>query len=428
MVLLVTMAALLTTALPVMAAGNGLMPNVGQNMLGADFWINKLQAPQQVILNSQQITAFNQAVIAKLPETMYDLRKYPGRISKEALLGMIQVPRQVDRGSEYVDGQPTTAAYYDKLATACNLQALPASITVRYAFTVNRANIRTFPTADCVTDQPADREFDNFQETAIDPAEPVIILHQSLQGDWYYVQSYNYRGWLPAQSLAIAASHEQWLQYLETAEFLTVTARRIAIGDTVFAMGAKLPLADSKLQKTASYAVKVPVRGVQGELVFALREVPNDNQVVRGFLPYTRANIISQAFKLQGERYGWGGMHDSWDCSSLILDVYRSFGFKLPRNADEQEAAAGRSLIFTDGSRAGQIQSLQPGAAVYMPGHVMLYLGEQDGQPYAIHALGGYSTAEGRISVLRVVVSDLSLKVRSGKTFLNALTTGKQFQ
>lgn len=417
------------------AEENRVMPNVAPLMLNDNFWINKLQEPHQVILDSKQIAAFNQAVITRQSDTIYDLRQYPRQLPKEKLISLIAVPKPAE-DTEYVDGQPASPDYYRALATECNINKIAPVTPVSFAFTVTRANIRTYPTADCLTSQRDDREFDMLQETAIDPAEPVIILHQSLHKDWYYVQTYNYRGWLPAGALAVAANRQEWLEYLDSTEFLTVTARKLIIGDNEFAMGAKLPLADSKIsplfvkqvRADGKYAVKLPVRGPQGELFFELAAVPDDKQVVRGYLPYTRANILSQVFKLQGQRYGWGGMHGSWDCSSLVLDVYRSFGFKLPRNADEQELTAGNSITFSGNDRGDQIKGLEPGAAVYMPGHVMIYLGEEDGRPYIIHALGGYGTGADRSTVMRVVVSDLSLTLRSGKTFLNALTTGKQFQ
>ena len=40
---------------------------------------------------------------------------------------------------------------------------------------------------------------------------------------------------------------------------------------------------------------------------------------------------------------------------------------------------------------------MQVGDLIYIPGHVMMYLGEQDGQPYVIHDVKGlgYNKADG---------------------------------
>lgn len=430
---------MLAVSLPSIAKGGNIitMPNITPEMQEEGFWISKLQDPDKLIMRQSEISQFNQAVVARLPDTVYDLHQYPGELKREALVPMIAVPKFPEK-PKYINGQLASADYYSRLSEQSNINGIAPGTTMRYGFTVERVSIRTFPTDDCVTSQPDDREFDDLQETTLDPAEPVIILHQSLNKAWYYVQAYNYRGWLSAGSVAIAASRQEWLEYVDTAEFLTVIDSKLTIGDKQFAMGSKLPLADRKnspllvdrLTANGSYAVKLPVRGARGELAFELAQVAANDQVIKGYLPYTRSNIIRQAFKLQGERYGWGGMYGGWDCSALVLDVYRSFGLKLPRNADEQEMAAGRTVVLRGSAkeRAEQIRSMEPGAGLYMPGHTTLYLGENEGRQFIIHAVAGYNTPAGRVPVMRVVVSDLNLTLRSGKQYLEAMTTGKPFQ
>jgi hypothetical protein len=113
----------------------------------------------------------------------------------------------------------------------------------------------------------------------------------------------------------------------------------------------------------------------------------------------------------------------------LILDVYRTFGFKLARNADEQENSFPKSVQFTrDGNMPQQtLRELHPGSPLYMNGHVMLYIGEDQGKFYILHALSGYGdVSQGRIepvAVMRVIVSDLTLARKSGKPFWEAIRT-----
>jgi cell wall-associated NlpC family hydrolase len=54
------------------------------------------------------------------------------------------------------------------------------------------------------------------------------------------------------------------------------------------------------------------------------------------YLPLTRANVIRQAFKFLGERYGWGHSFNARDCSGFTNDVYRSFGILMPPNSGAQ--------------------------------------------------------------------------------------------
>lgn len=419
----------------VQASSDYAMANVLPAMREADFWLKNLKNPDEVIMNQSQIDSYNQAVRMKLPDLVYDLRRYPPTITKKELVRLIAIEDKLPDTPQYINGKLATAEYYRQLKALCNVNGIAAVTPVRYGFTVSRTSIRTLPTADCVTSQSNDREFDNMQETTLDPAEPVILLHTSTNKAWYYVQSYNYRGWISAKAVAIASSRQQWLEYIDAPEFVTVIDSKVIVGEQEFAMGAKLVLADRQLSPLlidrittkGSYVVKLPARGSNGTLVFELVPVAKEG-LVKGYLPYTRANLIVQAFKLHGQRYGWGGMNGGWDCSSLVLDVYRSFGFKLPRNADEQEQAAGNTVNFTGSNRVSQLAGMDPGAALYMPGHAMLYLGEYAGRPYIIHALGGYNSANGRVPVMQVVVSDLSLTLRNGKKFIDALTSGKEFQ
>ena len=53
-------------------------------------------------------------------------------------------------------------------------------------------------------------------------------------------------------------------------------------------------------------------------------------------LPLTRANLIRQAFKFLGERYGWGHDYNARDCSGFVSEVYRSMGVLMPRNTSDQ--------------------------------------------------------------------------------------------
>jgi NlpC/P60 family len=78
------------------------------------------------------------------------------------------------------------------------------------------------------------------------------------------------------------------------------------------------------------------------------------------YLPLTRANIIRQAFKFLGERYGWGDLYNGRDCSGFASDVYRSMDVLLPPNSGAQ----GRSPAFvhrvfsTSDSRKSRVEAV----------------------------------------------------------------------
>lgn len=409
-----------------------------------EYWVNKLSEPNKVIMTGEEIREYNKEIQRELPTTVFDLRSYQREVPRKKVVEMLEA-YAIPEGVMYVNGEQATAAYYEALRTQVNLKGLNNENTVLYGLTVKRANIRTFPTSDGVFESAGDRDFDIFQETAVNPAEPVIILHQSLDKEWFFVQTSNYRGWIAVNDVAVADSYEEWVKYIDEPLFLTVISNKLSVvvdskGDVplLFEMGAKIPLLAEKNSKdnAPSFVARVPMRNSLGKLSFANVSIPKASDVTLGYLPYTRANIIYQAFKFMGQPYGWGGLKDSVDCSSLTMDVYRTFGFKLPRNADEQEVQIGRTVSLENASRQDldiKLDTLQAGATFHMDGHVMLYLGREGKKFYIIHSLGSYGdndnkNANGtlkRVAVMKVIVSDLDMTRRNGKTFKESLTVAK---
>jgi len=185
--------------------------------------------------------------------------------------------------------------------------------------------------------------------------------------------------------------------------------------------------------------VKIPTRDDNGNLKFEYALIPRNADVNLGYLPYTKANIIKQAFKFQGERYGWGGMFNGRDCSAFIMDIYRSMGIKLPRNSSEQgKLAAGIYHEFpktmTLRERQKIFDKLEPGTGLYMSGHAMLYLGKYKGEYYMIHDFSGFYTKENNKMVFKnvweVAVTPLSLLTYTDetyKTYMEALYGVREF-
>ena len=86
-----------------------------------------------------------------------------------------------------------------------------------------------------------------------------------------------------------------------------------------------------------------------------------------------RADLLRQAFKLLGERYGWGHDYAGRDCSGFLSDVFATFGVRMPRNTGDQakspvfehqsfDAAASRE------ARMRAVAALRVGDLVYIPG------------------------------------------------------------
>lgn len=424
------------------------MPYVTTTMLTSDFWLNKLPDRDQVLLDPSQVELMNQEMRNRLKNTLIDLKSYPETLSRQQVLKYLQ-EYSFPTGVRYSQGKIMTSQDYENLKVLINEGAVPDTVEVKVGFTVRKTDLRTFPTQKESVSSPEEHDFDAFQESELWPAEPVAILHHSQDDEWYYIQCRNYRGWVLAKDVALS-SRQEWLKIMTADPFLVVTANHLYLGYNPYdpglsrldlPMGTRLPIWTQPLPVTVdglapsgNYVVSYPCRAPDGHLQMKPILIPYGSDVSEGYLPYTTQNVLQQAFKMQGERYSWGGRYDGRDCSSFIMSVYRTMGLEIPRNADQQEASAGQKFSLSGMSVAAkqrQLQNARPGALLHLGGHVMLYLGEHEGRYYAIHDFTSYGDLNrpigqeyARIYINQVVVSELSLPLkRSGAPLLAAVTT-----
>lgn len=394
------------------------------------YWLKQNQEGDKLVLDDKGIDSFN-TKIRSVSRTVFDLSAYPTTVSGDSLKTRI-MNYAVLEDDLYLNGNKVSDNYKNILRSQTNIKAIPATVTVRYAVTTTRAPIRNLPTGQGLFYYAADKEFDVLQETSLDPGEPVAILHQSANGYFYYVQSYNYSGWISRFNVGLT-DKRTWLQYAKPKDFLVVTdakyVLRLGKNELLYHQGARINLVK---EEPALYTVEVPVRQPNGNLSKARLQVPKVSKAVhKGYLPYTSNNIVRSAFKYYGMPYGWGGLKDSVDCSALVLNAYRTVGIYLPRNTDEQANTAGiRNLLegLDNAQRLSVIRDLQPGACLYMDGHVVMYIGQINGAPYSIHALGSHYVKGVRQREMQVVVSDLTLQRSSGNSFLADLQTVVEFK
>lgn len=439
------------------AAGNDFsnkMPNVKADMLKPGFWVNNASSVNKIIMNGAQIEQLNGNFVKEI-STVVDLEKYNQSFTKNELNEKILNLSTPSKNPRYdKDGNLVTEEYYNKLKENLNLDSLQDVTNVKYGITVRRTLMKTFPTYDLLFKQGDNYEFDRLMETAVYPVEPLVILSESKDKQWYFAQMYNYLAWIPAKDVALTTK-DKLFSYVNNPRFLVATGKRAftvynpldkELSEIKFDMGVRISLADESEVKdelygqstVTNYVVKVPVRDNDGNMVLKCALIPKSEDVNEGYLPYTKKSILNQAFKFLGERYGWGGMFEARDCSAFIMDIYRSMGIKLPRNTDEQEDhAVGKIYEMKENvpvkEREKILKKLNEGGVLYMPGHTMLYLGQYNGEHYMIHDFSGYYNKENDGSykyykARQVMVTPVKLVGSDdGKTYLEEMTTVKEF-
>lgn len=401
-----------------LACGASNIPDLKEQQLHPQYWQKKVLGETKMAMNSLQITTFNQQLFATNPNMVRPL-SMPNTLNKASLLEKIGAISQVPSSARFYDnGEQLSPADYQNYLDNLNLQAVKAVNKVTFALVSQRSVLRTFPTYDRVFNAQMDRDLDRFQETGVFPGEPLAVLHQSADAKWALVQNYNYLAWMPIKDLAIG-DKSQIERFVDVNDFLVMTGAKVmtsfvpnepGISQVQLDMGVKLPVVDPKEQAlelygqstAGSYQVKLPVRKADGSLEIQTAFIGRTQDVSLGYLDYTPQNVIAQAFKFLGERYGWGHDYNGRDCTGFVGEIFKTFGILMPRNSGQQgKGEYGTNFRFDNSSAMAAklevINNMQVGDLIYIPGHVMMYLGNENDQPFVIHDVKGlaYWTTEG---------------------------------
>lgn len=427
-----------------------MLPDTKYEMLNADFWINKLHDGDRIIMQFEEIEKFNLRNTKKV-DAVYDLRTYNDKLTEEELKAYIKEYSIPNVDMYDVQGKKIEKDFYDKIVENTNIEEISKSNNIKYGITVKNTSLRSFPTSRAIFKAADDVEFDRFQETGCQAVEPVLVLHESRDREWYFIQMYNYRGWAKKSDIALAENKEEVFNYLDSKNYIVITGDYAytqcnpyepGVSSIRLDMGTRIPLAEDNVEiignqsVIGNYAVRYPVRNSHGRLEIKHALISKKQDISMGYLKYTRENILKQVFKLLGHRYGWGDSLDGRDCSSTLMYVYKTFGFRLPRNGNEQEAGFGISYKFDENTsleeRKEIFDKVKPGAAIFMPGHVMMYIGCEAGVHYMIHCFHGYGEKIGNEykfkAVNEVAVTSTLLTTSSGKLFINRFSSLLQIE
>ncbi len=266
-------------------------------------------------------------------------------------------------------------------------------VQLRYGIISRNAAVRSFPTSMRAADSLDGRAFDYFQESMFQIGEGVLVLHESLDGQWVFVQGPNYNGWVHEEDIAFT-SEADFRAFLTARDF--AVAVRPGVQATVerpsqeaiqltLRLGTVLPL---KRFDESAITLVFPVRNEVGDLETQEITLVNNGAFSAGFLPYSADALLTVARSVIGWEYGWGDEKENYDCSSFSGLSYRCFGFYMPRNSSQQRYFGGTVTDVSGQDRASKYRFLEehPGAVLAYPGHVMVYEKTEEGRHYILHA------------------------------------------
>ncbi|SFL58234.1 SH3 domain-containing protein [Halanaerobium salsuginis] len=451
-------------------------PGITAAMNKAKFWLTENE--QEVLLSPVQIRNYNHLTLSRAAQLgkqnkFCDLSEYPAVLTAAELRKKLLTVSNPDylrlhnfyhpcyQSSAQLAATELSPTVKELLIEELYLESLAGNserkFSVCFAVLVSRSNLRAYPTDKSYTRSRDSLEQDMFQLTALSPGTPVAVLYYSKNDNWAFIQSKYYCGWLEKEKLAFSKTKAAALAYLDSKDFLVITGSHLQTEPypasyhktgLSFQMGDKIPLLTAEWeplikadfpdlsQALSAYQVVLPARDSQGQLYFERGIVAQSNDFNCGYLEYNRANLVKQAFKVLGERYGWGGIFKRRDCSRFLVDIYRSVGIELPRDTGlaQEKIPAAKDIILQGSAaeRKQQLTLLAAGDPLYMKGHVMLYLGEHNDHHYVIHAAAGYSELVNdsltEINVRAVFVMELEQFLKNKEqSYLDAIYLGRQF-
>lgn len=263
---------------------------------------------------------------------------------------------------------------------------------MQYGIAVRNVCVRTEPAKEPLRNREGD-VWDRRQESRINIGEP--LRWKRSDGGWMYVISDATEGYVREEGIFVCRKM-QWERYckLLQKEYQVVIKPGRYVDGQYYRVGTVLPVFDKG--KESMYRKEAPV-------------------LVRSYLPFTERQMRLQMERMLGIPYSWGDERvDGMDCSSTVRGFFACFGLSLPRNSGEQLGcgavlAAMQQACYaelegetTDG-KMEIIREMGIGTVLHMPGHVMIYAGEEKGDPRIFHNCDTYRW-EGEEHIVRKTV------------------------
>lgn len=388
--------------------------------LNKDFWFKEYEKDHLNVerekLTAEEIQNFNETLIEE--DKLYDL------VNLEAYLENNNY--KIFLNSDFLRNEikyNDNLKYFTEGKKSLNLKKIKDSF-LDYGILVGKTNLRSFPTNKPYFKEPNETHFDTFQETDLQIGEAVRIRHYTKDKKWAFVICDSYYGWVETKYLAITNKNDFTNYFsVKDKEYIVVIDKEVNIENIIINMGTKFELV---AENENSYTINFPTKNNKNEFIFKQITIAKSDALSKGFLTYNIKNIIDQSFKYLGHNYGWGNLEDGVDCSGFILNVYKTFGLNLPRNSSKQVNIGNNFILFnknfSNEIKLTLLNRLEPGAIIYMQGHIMVYLGNYEDNYYIIHSLGSHTIDNEKIKVMKVVVTDLFLRNSNGNSFFREIS------
>lgn len=291
----------------------------------------------------------------------------------------------------------------------------------RKAMTIRYTNLRAMPSIRPVLKDPSlageGFPFDYLQNSSIHANEPIIVSHYSKDKEWVFVFSSYASGWI--KSYEAAFLDDTQASELQNSQKIFIVKENIPIYDEegVFLFKSKIGMLFALLAEDEnSYTIRV-VSSAQNNKAIMLKSKISKETAFLGSQNIDANKLDIVVNELYKNNYGWGGIYEQRDCSSMIRDMFTPFGMWLPRNS-YQQSRVGKVIDLKGLSNEEKIQTIKQNAIpfetlLYRKGHIVLYVGTYNDEIIVFHNTWGVRTKEngkdGRFIIGKALFSTLHL-------------------
>lgn len=390
--------------------------------------------PQDPAFYANQIKPFSKSKQKELD------KKFNQKYFKPWTLSKLDIPEK-DFGWEirFVTKKPIYRAkgsiirpsIYNQWITNANYENVDSK---KYkAITVRRTDVKALPTSSAYYRDPKKTgegfPFDYNQNSALHINVPLYISHFSKDKKWAFVRASYSFGWVKTSDLALVSS--DFIKTFKNGNYAMVIKDNLRLYKSgkdisLVKIGALFPISKDQQYLVAS-------RDSKGRAHIEKVKVENTNIIAKKPLPFTAKNVGMLAKEFYGEPYGWGGSYECRDCSATTRDFLGAFGIFLRRNSSKQ-AKDGDNISIAGLPKSKKkkkiIKDAEPfRSLLYVPGHIVLYLGEYKGEPVIMHTYWGIRKKDRtKLITARTIISSTEpgkelVDIREQSKLINTLQT-----
>ncbi|MDM5271565.1 SH3 domain-containing protein [Sulfurovum sp. zt1-1] len=314
------------------------------------------------------------------------------------------------------NGKTIPPSVYNKWIDNANMREID---TKRYkAITIRHTNVKALPTASAFYRDPSKTgegfPFDYNQNSSYHINVPLYVSHFSRDKRWAFVRGSYAFGWVKVEDIALVGN--DFIRAFKNDNYAMTIKDNLRIFKdnnpySLIKVGALFPISKDQ----TSYLIAS--RDHKGHAHIENLRAENPEFIAKKPLAFTPENVTKLAKEFYNEPYGWGGSYECRDCSATTRDFLGVFGIFLRRNSGKQAEDGHRISIQgleKPFKKRKIIKEAEPfRSLLYVPGHIVLYLGQYKGEPVVMHTYWGIRKKD-------------TTKLITGRTIITSLEPGKE--